>query len=237
MTTSTAFPALADEAAAPGTHDVVLQTLLQYRPSLQGRSILDIPCGRGSFSRRLQQQGAEVSAVDIALNTPFLFERDRLFLGNANEGLAFPDGNFDVVVSIEGVEHFENPSFFMREIFRVLKPGGVAVVSTPNVNSLWSRWESFRRGFHCHFQPTGDTEKASGHLLPIDAVFLRGAAERAGLTFLGTVTNAARRKTPFWEWLEPRLQKRQPAWVRNSCLAYGDVAIFVFEKTATVQGG
>lgn len=227
MNTS-ANPIQSDEAAAAGTHDAVLRTLLQHVPSLAGLRVVDLPCGRGRFSAQLQSLGADVTAVDIVLVEPFMFDRERLLLGDANQGLQFADASIDVLISIEGAEHFENPSFFMREIRRILKPGGTAIISTPNVNSLWSRWECFRRGYHSHFQPVSDTEKKSGHMLPVDAVFLRGAAERAGLQLHAVATTVPIRKTRFWQWAEPRLQKRLPAWVRNSPLAFGEVAIYVF---------
>jgi ubiquinone/menaquinone biosynthesis C-methylase UbiE len=46
--------------------------------------------------------------------------------------MPFPDAHFDIVVSSEVIEHTPNPEQAIKEIYRVLKPGGVMVLSTPN---------------------------------------------------------------------------------------------------------
>lgn len=217
--------------AAEGAHEAVLRHLVRQRPNLAGLRILDLPCGRGAFSRRLLESSAKVVAVDLAPRDDLLFDHQHFRSADANQPLPFESASFDVVISIEGIEHFENPSLFLRELHRVLVPGGLAIVSTPNVNALWSRWELFRRGYHCHFQPVSDGEKMSGHLLPIDAVFIRGAAERAGMTLVEIGTSDTNRKNWFWEWLRPRLFKRLPSWIRAGELAYGEVSVYVFARS------
>jgi 2-polyprenyl-3-methyl-5-hydroxy-6-metoxy-1,4-benzoquinol methylase len=49
-----------------------------------------------------------------------------------------PDGYAEVVVSAETIEHLENPRAFMRELVRLVKPGGWVVITTPNQLSLLS---------------------------------------------------------------------------------------------------
>jgi SAM-dependent methyltransferase len=44
----------------------------------------------------------------------------------------FPDSSFDTVITFQVIEHIENDSFFLKEIFRVLRPGGIALITTPN---------------------------------------------------------------------------------------------------------
>jgi SAM-dependent methyltransferase len=53
--------------------------------------------------------------------------------------LPFPDGHFDVVLSLEGIEHIDGQETFLRELRRVLKPGGRLILSTPNMLCLRSR--------------------------------------------------------------------------------------------------
>jgi|1048.fasta_scaffold00280_2 SAM-dependent methyltransferase len=217
-------------AAAPGTHEEVIRLLLTYQPKLKGLEILDLPCGQGSFTRRLLGLSASVVASDLVLHQRFLTESNVFHPANANGPLPFQDHCFDVAISIEGIEHFENPSFFLRELYRILRPRGLAIVSTPNVNSLWSRWELFRRGYHSHFQPTSASKKMSGHQLPIDATFFRGASESAGFQLIEVSVSDSNRKSNCWEWVRPRLMKRLPEWIRNSPLAYGEVSIYVLQK-------
>ena len=181
-------------AAASGTHEEVSRLLHTYRPTLKDLKVLDLPCGGGAFTRRLLGLSAQVIASDLAENKNVFIESHVFRRADANKELPFSDNCFDVAISIEGIEHFENPSLFLRELHRCLVAGGLAIVTTPNVNSLWSRWELFRRGYHCHYQPTSDSEKISGHQLPIDAIFFRGAAERAGFSLVEISVSDRKRK-------------------------------------------
>jgi SAM-dependent methyltransferase len=85
---------------------------------------------------------------------------------NLHAPLPFQDATFDAVVGIEGIEHLENPYLPTREFFRVLRPGGLLILSTPNVLNLRSRMKflawgtmfwfderSYRRGFHINAIP------------------------------------------------------------------------------------
>jgi 2-polyprenyl-3-methyl-5-hydroxy-6-metoxy-1,4-benzoquinol methylase len=102
-----------------------------------GKRVLDAGCGTGYGSNILARAGAdEVVAVDIDGPT---VERAR----NAAENvvtlcvadlhrLSFDDASFDVVVCFEVLEHVEEPETVLDELARVLQPGGVLVVSSPN---------------------------------------------------------------------------------------------------------
>jgi SAM-dependent methyltransferase len=63
------------------------------------------------------------------------------------DGLPFPDESFDCAVSLEGVEHLENPFLFLRELHRVLRPEGLLLLTTPNTVSVRSRIRFFGSGF------------------------------------------------------------------------------------------
>ncbi len=65
-----------------------------------------------------------------------------------NQGLPFEDGRFDCVVLQEVIEHLQNPVLVMKEIHRVLKPGGVFILSTPNMLNLSSRFRFLLSGFY-----------------------------------------------------------------------------------------
>ena len=80
----------------------------------------------------------------------------QLVTGNLDDGmLPLADEYADVVASIETIEHLENPRAFMRQLARVVKPGGVVVGTTPNQLSLWSKmtlglknqFNAFQEGF------------------------------------------------------------------------------------------
>lgn len=96
-----------------------------------------------------------------------------------NERLPFEASSFDGVVSIETIEHLENPWFFLREVSRVLRPGGFLVLTTPNVSSVFSRVLAAATGKLLWFQPR-DLDPL-GHITPIHWHLLAEMASRASL--------------------------------------------------------
>lgn len=104
---------------------------------LGGRSLLDVGCGIGRFSARAGQRGASVTSLDIG---PRLLAHTRNRCATrpvAADACALPfsDGAFDVVISSDCIEHTIDPRLALLEIFRVTRPGGTLVVTTPN--HLW----------------------------------------------------------------------------------------------------
>jgi len=132
------------ECAPLHTHQVVYDLL---RSRVKMGCVLDVPCGSGVFSRRLLDSNLyRVAALDLERH-PAVPNVD-FRAGDMNDRLPFPNNCFDAVVSIEGVEHLQQPFSFVRECNRVLRPGGLLIVTTPNISSLRSRWRWFLTGFH-----------------------------------------------------------------------------------------
>jgi len=101
--------------------------------------LLDAGCGTGWFSLWACERGARVTAVDIG---PRLLAqvrrkcRARTVLGDVLD-LQFDDGAFDVVVSSECIEHTRDPRRAVRELIRVCRPGGLAVITSNNRIWWW----------------------------------------------------------------------------------------------------
>jgi SAM-dependent methyltransferase len=121
-----------DPEAAPEAS--LQEHLARYRfarERVRGR-ILDVACGAGYGTAMLGAVGLDVSSEALAQARR---ETDRLIRGDA---LRLPfGGTFDAVVSFETVEHVADPEGFVAECRRVLRPGGLLVMSTPN-KELWS---------------------------------------------------------------------------------------------------
>ena len=105
---------------------------------LSGKRVLDVACGVGLGSRLFAERGsATVMAVDIS-NEAIRYGREhyahpevRYCLGDATR-LPFGDQAFDVVISLETLEHVARYQLFLQEVYRMLNAGGVFVISTPN---------------------------------------------------------------------------------------------------------
>ena len=131
------------ELTSKHTHAVVAR-LLAAEPRC--RVVLDVPCGEGAFLDRLENLGLEGHGADIVNRlavSGFPFTA-----ADMNAPLPFADAAFDAVVCIDGIEHLERPFDFVRECRRIVRPGGVIIVSTPNISALRSRWRWLLTGFH-----------------------------------------------------------------------------------------
>jgi SAM-dependent methyltransferase len=112
-----------------------------------GARILDAPCGEGELATELQKLGYEMFGADITQEARGILG-DHFRRADLNGGLPWPDASFDLIACIEGIEHLENPSAFLREAHRLVKPGGHLLVTTPNIASIRSRMRFFGSGFY-----------------------------------------------------------------------------------------
>jgi 2-polyprenyl-3-methyl-5-hydroxy-6-metoxy-1,4-benzoquinol methylase len=107
-----------------------------------GGRLLDIGCGDAEFCARFFQIGFEVHGLDL----------DRGQVGRARERgvlagehdlaagpLPYEGAMFDVVFAGEVIEHVVDTTYFLREVWRVLRPGGALVLTTPNLASFENR--------------------------------------------------------------------------------------------------
>lgn len=114
-------------------HERVL-ALLAARKHEFGRRLLDVPSGGGPVVAGARAAGYDVVELDL-----FPRAHMRGVCADACAPLPFRDASFDVVLSMEGIEHFEHQAGFVRECARVLRPGGWMLLTTPNVLHLGAR--------------------------------------------------------------------------------------------------
>ncbi|MBI4313641.1 MAG: class I SAM-dependent methyltransferase [Candidatus Omnitrophica bacterium] len=130
-----------------GKRERILGLLRRFcGPSGGSWKALDAGCGTGGFLQLLSQRGEAVGMDHEPQALEFCRRRG---VGNLiqHELAQYPwpvqDKSFDLVTALDVVEHVEDDAGFAREMHRILKPGGVAVVSVPSFQWMWSYWDEW----------------------------------------------------------------------------------------------
>jgi SAM-dependent methyltransferase len=179
----------------PGVHDAA-RILLNELP--RGK-LLDVAAGNGAMSYWARNSGFDVTALDINRS---LFELDDVPLVEADLNERFPveDNSADVVVACEIIEHLENHFQFVRELARVVRPGGHVILSTPNEHNIQCRWSYFCTGFFGHSPYVireDDPQLPMRHINMAPLSKLELTWRRAGLELVDFTVSRIRK----WSWL------------------------------------
>ena len=133
-------------------HQTAAQILLR---SLDKKApLLDLGAGRGEFAELLA--GLDFNSIDACdgyFSPEETNQKIRFTRTDLNKDLPYGDSTFMGVTALEVIEHLENPRAFVREIARILKPGGLVLISTPNLESFTSLASLAFRGYPSAFAP------------------------------------------------------------------------------------
>ncbi len=148
--------------------------------------LLDLPAGSGALSYRLHKMGFDVVGCDI-MPEHFVGDPVPIVPGDMRERFPFEDESFDIACFIEGPEHAENPYHAFREFARVLKVGGLLVLSIPNYANIEQRLKFVMHG--CseravsgeRFKREFDGNPAMLHVSPLTYTELRFFLEANGM--------------------------------------------------------
>jgi len=130
-------------------------------PPGQGRRLLDVGSGSGDFLLRMRARGWNVLGVEP---DPVAAAKARAKNLDVRDGMladaALPDDTFDAIVLSHVIEHVHDPIALLRECGRVLRPGGVLVLMTPNLASVGHRrfgadWRGLEPPRHLHVFSVG----------------------------------------------------------------------------------
>jgi SAM-dependent methyltransferase len=115
------------------------RAILRSLPTGRGGDLLDLGTHRGDFTLRVAKRlGAErVSGIEL-IERHAAVARERgvdVTVGDLDDGLPFPSESFDVVHANQVLEHVRRTDVLMREVRRVLRPDGLACISTNNLSS------------------------------------------------------------------------------------------------------
>jgi len=132
------------------TNRAIIRSVLELLEDVpaEGRRVLDVSCKRGEILQALRGRGFAVQGTQFASDAPGVegIPVDRGV--NLLQGLPYAAESFDVVVLVEVIEHLENHRAALCELARVLKPGGILILTTPNVMRIKSRLHFFLTGYH-----------------------------------------------------------------------------------------
>src|SRR3989304_5595893 len=116
---------------------------------IKGR-VLDVGCGTGSLVVKLSLHGYNVCGIDMSdeclevtsrrLNLLQLNGRGEVKRGNALQ-VDYPDSFFDAIIAAEVLEHLEEDHKALQEFCRLLRPGGICLITVPSNQRLWDRWD------------------------------------------------------------------------------------------------
>ena len=132
------------DATVPGLFDRTRQEfhLARYRfaaSRAQGMSVADVACGVGYGTRMIRVEGGAASCVGVDIDPQTIaYAREThgaaavSFVQAAAEDTGLTSGEFDLVVSFETIEHVAEPTRLLEEFYRLLRPNGVLIISTPN---------------------------------------------------------------------------------------------------------
>jgi 2-polyprenyl-3-methyl-5-hydroxy-6-metoxy-1,4-benzoquinol methylase len=163
--------------ALPGLHEYVAQQLATALP--KGASVLELGAGTGALSLRMADMGYRVTATDAVTENFRALDRATFIQMDLDREFGVEVGElFDAVVAVEIIEHLENPSHVFRQAAQALKPGGLFLITTPNINNPVSCAMFCRFGHHLWFN---DKDRAfHGHITPLSKAALASSAVESG---------------------------------------------------------
>ena len=219
---------LLEERTISGLHDFLGPILKRY--AIPGGRAIDLGAGSGALAVRLRDLGYEVIALDMNSEK---YKADIPFIHlNLNNPDFSPLGNgvFDLVTAVEVIEHLESPIAFLRHIRSWCKPGGMALITTPNMDNVPSRFRFLLTG-KLHMMD----EKVPNHISPIFYdLFIRQYLPRAGLKLVEHhffPENGYKVSRKSYSWIFRLIARLLPG---NTLL--GDVHVFVLKAIEDYDG-
>jgi len=207
-------------------HDRLLAFLLELTGGRRDLRLLDTGAHRGSLTRRLRDSGFRVTACD-RFPEVFACEGVRCDRADLNEQLPYDTNAFDVVIGVEVMEHLTDHETFLRECARVTRPGGLVIVTMPNIVSLRSRLRFLLTGFFYSFEPL-DARRDDGmqHVSPIVADQCRHLAERSGLRFIARTIDRRQNTSRWLMWLYPAI-RIAVRWCGHDAAVHNDLDLLL----------
>ena len=177
----------------------VLEKIREVDPKIHG-DYLDVGSGNGELIDRVMRAFPVKARACDYRGDLLAVEGVTVDVANLNaEPLPYPDASFELVTCTEVIEHLEHYRAALREMARVLRPGGVLVVSTPNVLNLRSRLRYLLFGFFNMFGPLRFEDdrhhSTHGHINPVSYFYLAHALSGAGFRDISVSVDKRQRRS------------------------------------------
>jgi 2-polyprenyl-6-hydroxyphenyl methylase/3-demethylubiquinone-9 3-methyltransferase len=110
------------------------------RTPLDGKKALDVGCGAGLLAEPLARLGSKVTAIDASPEVIAVAREHASAMGLEIDyhvgDVQSLEGQFDLITSMEVIEHVADPAAFVKALAKRLTPGGLLIMSTPNATAL-----------------------------------------------------------------------------------------------------
>jgi len=137
--------------AATGLHEYAMDVVL--RKCTPNGHILDLGCGSGAFTKRLQDHGFRTTSVDLSLDTFKLRSERYEFDFNGDFAEQLTGKKYDAIVALEVIEHLENPLHFLRQLKLIAGQDIPLFISFPNLYLYWSLYTFYKDGTFGNWSP------------------------------------------------------------------------------------
>jgi 2-polyprenyl-3-methyl-5-hydroxy-6-metoxy-1,4-benzoquinol methylase len=122
------------------------------------RKLIDVGCSYGLFLDAAKKNGWETHGVELSDYQRAEAAKNHSMCGSELKNCGYADGSFDVLTMFDVVEHLADPAGFIKDAYRVIKPGGYFIACTPNIASIQSKlsgkyWLNFARMHFYYFTP------------------------------------------------------------------------------------
>ena len=176
---------------------------------------LDIGCATGLLVKYMQDLGWKSSGLEICRESAEYGIKNRFvnIIIKRLKDAQFDDNNFSVIHFSHVIEHVPSPFAFLKEVYRVLAPGGMVIITTPNVN-----------GFQAKIFGTEWRSAIADHLTLFSKKTLRAMLEKAGFKIKKMVTWGGLAKGTVPDFIKKPVDKL------SKIFGFGDVVLFQMTK-------
>lgn len=121
----------------------------------EGNRILDVGCGDGSFSYYIKDKFGRLYGAEISEKAAHIAQKQGVFttITDLNSSLSYKVNTFDAVTCLDVIEHLPDPRLLLAEIYRVLRPDGKLVLTTPNFRYFRNLNKLIFKGTFPHTSP------------------------------------------------------------------------------------